>query len=212
MFRLTRSTRLSRRSRSVSAVIGIAAVFLLVWMYGFKASLPEPAPVKRASERLSFAKLAANEEIVVTMTRTGGPATELRFRGQADGTRLVISELVWSEIDRGWKMSRVVEVRPLAAAEAAGLDAVMAELRQRKTAELPHAAAYDIDYRRGEIPIGREKLLETLLANERTYAERLSAEERNGAEKTAGARGVAPEAFRQWVTFEMLLPRDDAEN
>jgi hypothetical protein len=212
MFRLTRSSRLSRRSRSVSAAIGIAAVFLLMWMYGFKASLPEPSPVKSATERLSFAKLAADEEVVVIARRTGGPATELRFRGQIDGTRLVISEVVWSETDRAWKMSRVVEVRPLAASEATGLDAVMVELRQRKAPEQIHATSYAIDYRRGEILIGSEKLLETSLANERTYAEQFPPADRTGAEETASARGVAPEAFWKWVTFEMLLPRNEAEN
>jgi hypothetical protein len=216
MFRLTRSRRLSRRSRAVSAVIGIAAVFWMIWEFAFR-SVVAPPQVQIAGpqeETLSFAKLAPDEEIVVTASAHQRPPMEWRFRGQAEGTRLAVSEVVWSETDRAWKMSRVLLVRPLTPAEAAGIDAVVAELRRHRTPEHSHLATYTIDYRRNESAIGREKLFESLLVSERNRADQFAAtaapDAKIAAEETAAAQGVAPEVFWKWVTFEMLAPREDA--
>lgn len=217
MFRLTRSTRLSRRSRSVSAVIGIAAVLWMVWIFVFQNQIgPPPAPdVASPTERLSFAKLAADEEIVVTMTRDRRTPTELRFRREGAETNAIVSEVRWSESDRAWKMTRVLQVRPLLASEAAGLDAVVAEMRQRRSpTTTDHFATYSLEHRRAEVEIGREKLFETLLVDERNQAERFgpgATERREASEKNVRFHGVAPEAFWKWVTFEMLLPHGDEE-
>ncbi|MBI2512918.1 MAG: hypothetical protein HYV96_13140 [Opitutae bacterium] len=213
MFRLTRSRRLSRRSRAVSAVIGIAAVLWMVWSFAFRSAVAPPEVlIALPAERLSFAKLAADEDIVVTRTSFRRTPVELRFRRDGAETKLIVSEVIWSESDRAWKMLRVLKVRPLTAAEAAGLDAVVADMRRRREPATGHFATYSLAFRRADIEIGREKLFENFLLDRRTAA-RLpagdAAEGEEAAEATASAHGVAPEEFRKWVTFEMLLPSDD---
>lgn len=164
------------------------------------------------AERLSFAKLANNEEIVVVTTAYQRQPVEFRFRGAAEATRLIVSEVIWSETDRAWKMTRVLGVRPLTRSEAEGLDSVVADLRSRRTPDTIHFATDAIEYRRNDVEIGRETLLEHWLARERTDAARFpidDSERQEAIAKNASAQGVAPEVFWKWVTFEMLLPRED---
>jgi hypothetical protein len=216
MFRLTRSRRLSRRSRAVSAVIGIAAVLWMVWIAFFESSLPPREKVISAlpAERLSFAQLAADEEIVVVTAPHRREPVELRFRRDGAETKVIVSALVWSETDRAWKMARVLTVRPLSESEAAGLDAVVAHLRTSGVPAASHFATYGIDYRRAESSIGREKLSASLLVmrrNEVHFFPHHEPDTRPEPEQEAGRAGVAPEEFRIWVTFEMLTPREDAD-
>lgn len=217
MFRLTRPRRLSRRSRAVSAVIGIAAVLWMVWMFVFQSNLPprEKVVAAQSTERLSFAKLAADEEIVLTVTAHRREPVELRFRNDGVQTTLILSSVVWSQVDRAWKMARVLEVRPLASLEAAGLDAVVAHLRASGPPTASHSATYEIDHRRAEMSVGREKLFASLLVlrrNESHFSPPESAEARRELEQEVARAGVTPDDFQKWVTFEMLTSPDDADD
>ncbi len=217
MFRLTRSRRLSRRSRAVSAVIGIAAVLWMVWIAFFESSLPprEKVIAAQPAEHLSFTRLEADDEIVVVATHHRREPVELRFRRDGAETKVIVSALVWSETDRAWKMARVLTVRPLNASEAAGLDDVVAHLRTSGVPAAAHFATYEIDYRRAESSIGREKLFGSELVtrrNEVHFVPRDDPEARPEPEQEAARAGIAPEEFQEWVTFEMLTPRDDAED
>lgn len=217
MSRLTRSRRLSRRSRAVSAVIGIAAVLWMVWMYWFQVEIgPPPSPiVATPTERLSFARLSALEEIVVTLFAHDRTPLELRFRSDGEQTNVILSEVTWSETDRAWKMARVLGVRPLGESEAAGLDAVVAHLHTSGVPPTPHFATYEIDYRRAEMSIGRDKLfasLSVLRRNEAHFVPPESAEARRELAQEIARAGVTAEEFQKWVTFEMLAPRDDAND
>lgn len=216
MFRLTRSRRLSRRSRAVSAVIGIAAVLWMVWMFVFQVEIgPPPTPVVAIpTERLSFATLAQEEEIVVVTFGYRREPVELRFRRDGTETKLIVSAVVWSETDRAWKMARVLTVRPLTVPEATGLDAVVAQLRRSGGPPELHAAVYEVDYRRAESSIGREKFFANrfvALRNEVHFFPREDPETKRELDEEIARTGVTPEAFAKWVTFEMLTPRDDAE-
>lgn len=216
MFRLTRSRRLSRRSRAVSAVIGIAAVLWMVWIAFFESSLPPREKVISAlpAERLLFAQLDTDEETVVILARHGREPVELRFRRDGAETKVIVSAVIWSETDRAWKMARVLTVRALSASEAAGLDAVVAHLRGSGVPLASHFTTYEIDYRRAESSIGREKLFGSELVMRRNTAHFFPREDPEAArelEQEATRAGVAPEDFKKWVTFEMLTPRDDAE-
>jgi hypothetical protein len=213
MFRLTRSRRLSRRSRAVSAVIGIAAVLWMVWMFWFQVEIgPPPSPVVAIpTERLSFAPLETDEEIVVVSTRYRLEPVELRFRRTGAETKVIASAVVWSETDRAWKMARVLTVRPLSDSEAAGLDAVVAHLRGSGVPLASHFTTYEIDYRRAESSIGREKLFGSELVMRRNEAHFFPREDPEAArelEQEATRAGVAPEDFKKWVMFEMLTPRE----
>lgn len=210
MLRLTHSRRLSRRSRAVSAVIGIAAVLWMVWMFVFQNEMgPPPSPVVALpAERLSFARLADDEEIVVTTFAYHRDPTELRFRRNSAETTLIVSAILWSEVDRSWKMARVLAVRPLTAREAAGLDTVVAHLRASGLPSASDVATYEIDYRRGETSIGREKLFESELVLRRNEVHFYPSDEpdaRRELEQVVARAGVAPADFLQWWTFEMLV-------
>lgn len=217
MFRRTRSHRLSRRSRAVSAVIGIAAVLWVVWMFVFQAEFgPPPSPVvAMPTERLSFARLTAHEEIVVTTFAYRRTPIELRFRSDGEQTNLIVTEVTWSASDRSWKMARVLTVRPLDQREAAGLDAVVAYLRGSGVPPASHFATYEIDYRRAESSVGREKLFESLPVmrrNEAHFFPRNGPEAERELDQDIARGGVVREYFAKWVTFEMLTPRDDTES
>jgi hypothetical protein len=217
MFRLTRSRRLSRRSRAVSAVIGIAGVLWMVWIAFFESSLPPREKVIGAlpAERLSFTHLEADEEIVVVATRYRREPVELRFRRDGTETKVIVSAVVWSETDRAWKMARVLTVRPLSANEATGLDAVVAHLRGSGVPLASHFTTYEIDYRRAESSVGREKLFGSgpvMRRNEAHFSPPEDPEEKRELEQEVVRAGVAPEDFRKWVTFEMLTPRDEADD
>lgn len=214
MFRLTRPRRLSRRSRSVSAVIAIAAVFWMVWEFTLRSTLGPPEPVVALpTERLSFAKLAADEEIVVTRTNYRQTPVELRFRRDGDATKVIVSDVTWSTTDRAWKMVRVRDVRPLTSREAAGLDAVLAHLRGRGLPPMSHYATDALEYRRAEIEVGREQLFESLLVSEWSAAQLFPASDpdaRRELLKQAAREGVSQAELEQWVTFELLVPREDS--
>jgi hypothetical protein len=217
MFRLTRSRRLSRRSRAVSAVIGIAGVLWMVWIAFFESSLPPREKVIAAlpAERLSFTHLEADEEIVVVATRYRREPIELRFRRDGAETKVIVSAVVWSETDHAWKMARVLTVRPLSASEAAGLDAVVAHLRGSGVPPASHFATYEIDYRRAEASIGREKLFGSELVMRRNTAHFFPSDDPETVrelEQEATRAGITPEDFRRWVTFEMLTPREESED
>lgn len=189
----------------------------MVWTFVLQNQIgPPPAPeVAAPAERLSFAKLAADEEIVVMISAHRREPVELRFRHDGIQPKLILSSIAWSQVDRAWKMVRVLEVRPLAAREAAGLDAVVAHLRASGPPITSHLATYEIDYRRAEMSIGREKLFERLLVIRRNEFHRSPPESADGGseiEREVAHAGIAPEEFQKWVTFEMLLPRDDAPN
>jgi len=216
MIRLTRPRGLSRRSRAVSAVIGIAAVLWMIWMFVLQNEIgPPPSPVVALpAERLSFAHLADDEEIVVTTFGYHRDPTELRFRRNGTETTLIVSAILWSEVDRSWKMARVLAVRPLTAREATGLDAVVAHLRVSGPPSATDVAAYEIDHRRGEISIGREKLFESALVLRRNEAHFFPSDEpeaRRELDQVVARAGVAPADFLQWLTFEMLV-RSTLEN
>lgn len=215
MLRLTRSRRLSRRSRAVSAVIGIAGVLWMVWIFWFQVEIgPPPSPVVAIpTERLSFTHLEADEEIVVVATRYRFEPVELRFRRTGAEMKVIASAVVWSETDRAWKMARVLTVRPLSASEAAGLDAVVAHLRGSGVPLASHFTTYEIDYRRAEASIGREKLFGSELVMRRNEAHFFPSEDpetKRELDQEIARAGIASEDFRKWVTFEMLTPREDA--
>ncbi|WP_415907846.1 hypothetical protein [Oleiharenicola sp. Vm1] len=197
-------------------MIGIAAVLWMVWQFAFQTAVgPPPSPVVALpAERLAFASLAPDEEIVVILISHRRQPVELRFRGQAGGPQLIVSDVVWTESDRAWKMARVRAVRPLAAAEATGLDAVVAHLRAAKGPDRMHAATYEIEHRRNESTVGQETLFQTALVSDWTAEKRFPREApdaRRDLEAAAARAGVSREELERWVTFESLVPPDDPE-
>lgn len=189
----------------------------MVWIAFFESSLPPREKVIAAlpAERLSFTHLEADEEIVVVATRYQREPVELRFRRDGAETKMIASAMVWSETDRTWKMARVLAVRPLSASEVAGLDAVVAHLRGSGVPLISHFTTYEIDYRRAESSIGREKLFGSDLVMRRSEAHFFPSEDPEVVrerEQEIVRAGVASEDFQKWVTFEMLTPRDEPED
>lgn len=205
------SSRLSRRSRTVVAVVGIAAAFWMIWVFGINAPhFEEPKPALKTDRGvgLQLSELKAGEEIVVVRVTPRGPPMEFRFRPTPAGVTLIVSELDW-ENRAPTKLVRVLHARDLTPHEAAGVDAVLAFLRrQRRVPHRMHTTELRIEHVRHDAVIGRETLEEVTLLNEWDAAQRHHLDDpefMRSLEDAARDAGLTLEDLKRWVTFEMLL-------
>lgn len=205
------SSRLSRRSRTVVAVVGIAAAFWMIWIFGINAPhFEEPKPALKAERGagLQLGELKTGEEIVAVRVVPSGPPIEFRFRPTPGGVTLILSELAW-EGRAPAKLVRVLHARELAAREVTGVDAVLAFLRrQPRMPHRMHIPELHVEYARDGAVLGRETLEEVTLLNEWTAAHRHHRDDpefMRRLEDAARDAGLTLEDVKRWVTFAMLL-------
>jgi hypothetical protein len=198
----------------VIAIIGIAAAFWMIWVFGLEASnVEEPKPAMKHEKGVALkpGELKAGEEIVVVRHTPRRPPQELRFR---PGPTLIVSELDW-EGGAPTKLVRVRFARELAPAEVKGVEAVIDYLRrQQRGPTRLHSIECRIEHVRDGIVIGRETLIETPLLDEWTTAYRHqlgNPEFMRELEDRARDAGLTLEEVKQWVTFAMLLDEEGLE-
>ena len=203
-----------RTRRLVTVGAPFSCIFLCLWLV--RSLFVDRPHASSFGERLSVAHLKGNEEIVVVKVAGDAGPPQVRgyhvFKKGAD-TRIVAFIPARSQDPENLSSSsdKVLGIHEVSAAEALGLDAVVAEFRRRGEEQGFGIPEFKFQYLRNSKLIGEESFIGYSFAQDLAYLRRQKpydrAELQEGYERLSRSYGIEYEQLISMVPFETFEER-----